>query len=151
MDSDPCSLYTQLGPTGNSELLLIYTLTVHRCTRSRVLSLHYPYLDNGFITVSLPLQITQEVIFSESNPFLAISVTADSFEFQAHLPVGWRPETGLFTLLDYFRTAEPLCTYPTENTASAVTEACLPIRCLVMEVNSCARWLSRQCVYRVVA
>jgi hypothetical protein len=66
---------------GNITLSLIYTL--HRYTRSRILGLHWPYLGNGFITVSLALQITLEVFFAPSDSFLA---------FILRLPV---PKTGL--------------------------------------------------------
>jgi hypothetical protein len=49
----------------------IYThFTVHRYTRARVLSLHQLYPGNGFIKVSLSLQITHEVFFSPPNSFL---------------------------------------------------------------------------------
>jgi hypothetical protein len=34
------TLFTHLGTTGDTELLLLYTLSVHCCTRIRVLSLH---------------------------------------------------------------------------------------------------------------
>jgi hypothetical protein len=46
--------------------------TVHPCARTRVLSLHQSYPGNGFITVSLSLQITYGVLFSKPNSFLAI-------------------------------------------------------------------------------
>jgi hypothetical protein len=44
--------------------------TVHRYTRTRVLCLHQSHPRNGFITVSLSLQITHEVFFSQPNSFL---------------------------------------------------------------------------------
>jgi hypothetical protein len=46
--------------------------TVHRYTRTRILSLHKSYPGNVFITVPLSLQITHEVLFSQPNSFLAI-------------------------------------------------------------------------------
>jgi hypothetical protein len=46
--------------------------TVQYYTHTRVLSLHWSYPGNGFITVSLSLQITHEVFFSHSNSFLTI-------------------------------------------------------------------------------
>jgi hypothetical protein len=46
--------------------------TVHRYTLTRILCLHYSYSGNRFITVSLTLQITYEVFFSQTNSFLAI-------------------------------------------------------------------------------
>jgi hypothetical protein len=45
---------------------------VHRCTCIRVLRLHQSYPGNGFITVTLQLQTTREVLWSQSNSFLAI-------------------------------------------------------------------------------
>jgi hypothetical protein len=47
--------------------------SVHRYTRTRVLSLHLSYPGNGFITISLSLPITHEVYLPPSNFFLAIS------------------------------------------------------------------------------
>jgi hypothetical protein len=45
--------------------------TVHRYTRTKVLSLHWSYPGNGFITVSMSVQFTH--IFTQSDSFLAIS------------------------------------------------------------------------------
>jgi hypothetical protein len=47
--------------------------TVHHCRHTRVLSLHYSYPVNRFITLSLQLQITHEVFFSQPNSFRVIS------------------------------------------------------------------------------
>jgi hypothetical protein len=66
--------FIQLGTTGNySAIAILDTLTIHRCTRTRILSLHYSYPCNGFITVSLSLQLTHDVFLVQSNFFLAIS------------------------------------------------------------------------------
>jgi hypothetical protein len=46
--------------------------TVHSFTRTRVLSLHYSYPGNGFISVSLSLKITYEDFFSQTNSYNAI-------------------------------------------------------------------------------
>jgi hypothetical protein len=63
---------------------------VRCCTRTNVLSLHLSYPGNGFITVSLWLQIKHEVFFSHPNSFLAISSqstsTADSLNSLLQLP-----------------------------------------------------------------
>jgi hypothetical protein len=68
------TLFTQLEPTGNYSATAISThFTVHRYTRTRVLFLQKSHPGNGFITVSLSLQITHEVFFSPPNSFLAIS------------------------------------------------------------------------------
>jgi hypothetical protein len=62
-----------------TELPLICTLYVPRYKRIRVLSLHQSYPGNGFITVSLSLQITHKVFFSPPNSFPChfFSVTSD--------------------------------------------------------------------------
>jgi hypothetical protein len=69
------ALYTfaQLGITGNTAISLMYTLyNLPLHTHTRILSLHKSYPGNGFIIVSLTLQITYEVFFSQPNSFLAI-------------------------------------------------------------------------------
>jgi hypothetical protein len=72
--------------------------TVRRCTRTRILSLHWSYPGNGFITLPLLLQITHGVFFAQPDFFLAIILpTANSIQFQAHNAAGWRPETRHFT------------------------------------------------------
>jgi hypothetical protein len=45
--------FTQFGTTGNIALSLFYTLSVHRCTRTRILSLHQSYPGNGFISLTV--------------------------------------------------------------------------------------------------
>jgi hypothetical protein len=65
-------LFTVFETIGKRELSLFPHFTVHRYTRTRILILHYPYPGNGFITVSLLLQITHEASFAQPNSFLAI-------------------------------------------------------------------------------
>jgi hypothetical protein len=66
------TLYTALETTDNTALSLWSTqITVHRCIRTRVFSRHYSYRGHGFLTVSLSLQITDEVFLSQPNSFLA--------------------------------------------------------------------------------
>jgi hypothetical protein len=64
---------------------------VHRCTRTRVLSLHLWYPGNGFITVSLLLRITHEVFFSQPNFFLAIILQLPT-QFSSSAPklISWQ-------------------------------------------------------------
>jgi hypothetical protein len=102
------TLFTQLGTTCSHSATAVSThFTVHRYTRTSVLSLHYSYPGNGFITVSLSLQITHEVLFSSLIPFLTLFCNCqfrrlDSIQFlcsQAHILAGWRLETRL-TLLN---------------------------------------------------
>jgi hypothetical protein len=58
------TLYTLLGTTGNdSSIADLYTLQFTVASTS-VLGHHQSYPGNGFITVSLPLQITFEVFFA---------------------------------------------------------------------------------------
>jgi hypothetical protein len=53
-------------------LPLFLHFTDHRYIRTRFLSLHWSYPGNGFITVSLSLQITHEDLFAPPNSFLAM-------------------------------------------------------------------------------
>jgi hypothetical protein len=76
--------------------------TVHRHAHTRVLSLHQSYPGNGFIIVSLSLQITHRAFFSEtfSCHYSATANSEDSIKFlcsQAHIPAGWCPKTRLLT------------------------------------------------------
>jgi hypothetical protein len=96
-----CTLYTQLGSTGNTStaLFLIYTLYS--------LPLHTHYDSQSSLVISwqriyknLSLQITHEVLFSQPNSFLAIilqlpipKTRLDSIQFpcsQAHILEVWR-------------------------------------------------------------
>jgi hypothetical protein len=70
---DDWHTFTHFGSTGNTALSLFYTLSVHRWTRTRIVSLHQSYPGNGFITVSLSLQLTHDIFLAQSNFFLAIS------------------------------------------------------------------------------
>jgi hypothetical protein len=57
--------FTQFGTTRNTALSLFHThFLVHRYTRTSVPGLHKPYPGNGFITVSLALQITHDAFLS---------------------------------------------------------------------------------------
>jgi hypothetical protein len=83
-----CAWLIERVRIGQLDLLTLYThnfglqaiqhyrwcthFTVHLYTRTTVLSLHKSYPGNGFITVSLSLQITHEVLFAPLNPFLSI-------------------------------------------------------------------------------
>jgi hypothetical protein len=73
------TFYTQLGTTGNySAIADLHTLQFTVVPTS-VHGLHLSYPGNGFITVSLPLQITHEVFFAQPNSSFAIILpTANS-------------------------------------------------------------------------
>jgi hypothetical protein len=80
------ALYTQLGSTGNYSATAISTnFTVLRYTRTRILSLRFSYPGNGFITVSLSLQITYEFFLSRPNSFLAIILQLPT-QFSSSIP-----------------------------------------------------------------
>jgi hypothetical protein len=68
-------------------LSLFYTLSVHRCTLTRILCLHYSYPGNGFTTISLSFQHTHDIFLVESNSFLAISC---SCQFRRFDPILFR-------------------------------------------------------------
>jgi hypothetical protein len=72
-------LFTHISGLQTIQRYRWYThTTVHRCTHTRVLSLHWSYPGNGFITVSLSLQIRHVVFFappsSPSGPYCATTV-----------------------------------------------------------------------------
>jgi hypothetical protein len=78
------TLYTQLGTTANYSVTAISTLTFYCYTRTRVLSLRQSYPGNGFVTISLSLQITYEVFSTPPNSFLAIILQLPTqFNFSA--------------------------------------------------------------------
>jgi hypothetical protein len=68
---DTCT-FTQFWTTGNTALSLFYKHSVHRYTRIRILSLHQSNPGNGFIAVSLSLQLTHDILLAQPNSFLAI-------------------------------------------------------------------------------
>jgi hypothetical protein len=63
--------------------------TVHSYTRTRILSLHKSYPGNGFITVSLSLQIKREDFFSQPN---LQSTNCSTITLIYHLGLYNRPE-----------------------------------------------------------
>jgi hypothetical protein len=83
----PYTQYSELQAI--TALSLFPHFTVHRYTRTRVLSLHQTYPGNGFITVSLYLQITHGVFFSQPNSFLATAYLIQILCSQAHILVVW--------------------------------------------------------------
>jgi hypothetical protein len=105
----------------NSELQVIQRYRystycpVHHCTSTRVLSLHFSSPSNGFMTVSLALQITHEVYFAPPNSFLAIIL---------QLPI---PKSRL----DYSRlllcTLSRLLTVPFYNPSARTTQKIEPV------------------------
>jgi hypothetical protein len=141
------TLFTPLGATDHTALSLIYTLY------SSPLYTHWSYPGNGFIIVSLSLQITHEV-FHGLIPLLPLFCSCqfrrlDSIQFlfsQTHIPAGWRLETRLYSndLICPFRTSRhgPR----RKHTLSTVGKAwysivawvfvCLPSRCLARTVYS---------------
>jgi hypothetical protein len=144
--------FTQLGTTGNTA-----HFPVHRSTRNRFLSLHQPYPGNGFIALSLALQITHRVLFSQpkslSCPYSCDCQfrRLDSIQFlcsQAHIPAGWRLEARsscsrlLFSTTWLLFCSVLFCgTLPcnhfartTQKTASTADQAFLPRRCLARDV-----------------
>jgi hypothetical protein len=79
--------------------------------------------------------------------------------YKAYIPAGWPPETRLSTL-NYCSLLlgpvlcpiyNPLGTDHTENTASIVKEACLLVRCLLINVLLLQAYASLNYIYRVVA
>jgi hypothetical protein len=58
--------------------------TVHRCIRNRFLSLHELYPGNGFIAVSLALQITRGVFCARPNSILTLILRLPIPETRLH-------------------------------------------------------------------
>jgi hypothetical protein len=117
---------------------------VHRYTSTIFLGLHYSCPGNGFITLTLSLQITHEVFLAQSNSFLAIILQLPISKTRLNsIPSSYpgrlasRNSTFHFRL-DYcsilLNTALwRLCTDHAENTAS-IKEACWLVRCLALDV-----------------
>jgi hypothetical protein len=116
---------------------------VHRYTRTRVLSLHLSYPDNGFITVSLSLRLTHEVFLAQSNYFLAISSQSPSIAISRtrsnSLPSRLLPSTP-----SYYYSKRPSSPFynpsawtPRKTRSSVVKEECLHLRYLAMDVLYC--------------
>jgi hypothetical protein len=68
-------------------------ITVHRYTRTRVLSLLQSYPGNGIITVPPSLQITYEVFLSQSKSFLAIACQSPSTSISRTRSNSWQQLT----------------------------------------------------------
>jgi hypothetical protein len=112
---------------------------VHRYTRTRVLSLQWSHAGNGFITVSLSLQITHEVFFAPYNSFLAISSQSPSTAISKTRPNSWQLTLLQLKSLNCWQQLTLLnwtllYNHFAENTAYIVKEACLLFRCLAMDV-----------------
>jgi hypothetical protein len=70
--TDPL-IHRQLGTTGNySAIAILHTFQFTVANALAFSSLQWLYPGNGCITVSLALQITHEVFFSQPNSFLVI-------------------------------------------------------------------------------
>jgi hypothetical protein len=123
---------------------------VHRCTRTRILSLHELYPGYRFITVSLALEITCEVFMSQSNSFLAISsqslLTAISRTRPNSLPttVLYSSTTPVLLNTSYNNFAQT----PRKTPSSIIKNACLLACYLAMDVLLLLRvHVLRECVY----
>jgi hypothetical protein len=118
------------------------------------------YPDNGYITVSLSLQITREVFLSQRSSFLAIVLKLPVPKTRlSSIPLLQSSYTGrlasrnltlhsLTTVL-YLVCFSLLCPFynpsawtPTENNLY-VDEVCLPRHCLVVDILCCMRMLRR--------
>jgi hypothetical protein len=132
-------------------LSLFYIIPVHRCTRTRILSLRWSYPDNGFIRVSLSLNSRMKSSGHSLIPFLPFPAAANS-EYSTQLLSDY------CSLLLQLLTSEFDCLIiphhgprSTENTACIVDEACLPRRCLTIEVLLSLVRVFRECVKQTVA
>jgi hypothetical protein len=103
--------------------------TVHCCTSTWVLSLHYSYPCNGSKTVSLSLQITHGVLFAQPNSYIANilqpPIPKTRLNSIPSLSVSYpgRPASGNSTNSSQLNSSFlPLCPHHTENTASLFCE-----------------------------
>jgi hypothetical protein len=139
---DVLSPYTQYSALQAIERYRWSTyFTVHTQSNSQF-SLARP--GNGFITVSLSLQITHGIFFSQPNFFAIILKLPIPKTRPSSIPrsypgrLAFRNLT-LHSLLDYCsalgcRTLSHFCTDHEENTISIVKETCWLVRCLAVDV-----------------
>jgi hypothetical protein len=146
------TLYTPFGTTGNYSAIADWSthFTVHRYTCTKV---QHSYPGNGFITVSLSLQITHEVFLSQPNFFVANSKHSTQFNCYAPKLISW--QTGV-SKLDSARLLFFITTLHgprRKHIFSIVGKVCLQRRCIATEITRflLAYSLPRECVYRVVA
>jgi hypothetical protein len=130
------TLCTPLGTTGRCS-----SIAVHRCTRTRFLSLHSSNPGNGFTTVSQSLKSHMKSSFHSlihSLPFLLNHLPLPTLSIlflcsQPHTPAGWCLETRLTLLYNNFarttQKTQPLYCWESRCIAPDVLCCCLRIRC----------------------
>jgi hypothetical protein len=120
--------FIQFGTTGDCSAIAIlhtFQLTVKHALGFSVFT--SCILATDFITVSLTLQVTHDIFFSQPNSFLAIILHSIPSSYPGRLAS--RNSTLHFWLLFYTANTDHA-----ENTTSIVTDACLLFRCLAMDV-----------------
>jgi hypothetical protein len=133
--------------------------TIHRYTHTRNLSLHYSYPGNGFITVSLSLQITHENLFPPPNSFFHYSYNLPT-QFNSSAPK-LIPRQAAFSNFDSTRLLpnSELILIITLHGPRGKHRPLLSHIVSGVFIDSlrsnrrpifARRWLERQCVYRVV-
>jgi hypothetical protein len=129
-------------------------LKVHRYTRTGVLSLTSRILATDLSQVSLSLQITHEVFFSQPNSILAITLQLPIPKTRlhsCHILAGWRLELDSQFFSNELFYIATLHGPRRKHSLSVVERACLQRRCIATEVTRLllAYSLPRECVYRV--